>query len=93
MKGSPDAPECGYSRLMVEILRYYGLHNKYRYIDVLENEMVREQVKWYSKWPTYPQLFIGGEFVGGADIVKEMHSDNELWKLFINCGAVEEPEK
>lgn len=69
MKGSPDSPRCGYSRLMVEILKYYGLKN-YKHIDVLESPVIREQVRVYSKWPTYPQLFIDGELIGGSDVVK-----------------------
>ena len=68
MKGSPDNPKCGFSKLMVEILKFYELE-KYKYIDVMENPNVRDQVKLYSKWPTYPQLFIDGEFIGGSDVV------------------------
>lgn len=88
MKGSPDAPRCGYSLLMVEILNFYGLQ-KYKYIDVFENPIIREQVRLYSKWPTYPQLFIDGELVGGSDVVNEMHHDDSLRKLLVDKKIID----
>ena len=81
MKGTPDAPRCGYSNFVVEILKKYGL-TEYKAINVLDNNIIREQVKAYSKWPTYPQLYVGGELVGGSDILHEMHKDQSLQKLF-----------
>ena len=87
MKGNPDAPRCGYSRLMVEILNFYGL-NKYKHIDIFENPVIRQQVKIYSKWPTYPQLFVDGVFVGGSDVVNEMHHDDSLRVLLVEKGII-----
>ena len=80
MKGTPDAPGCGYSKLMMEIIKFYKLQ-KFKYINVLDNDVVRQQVKIYSKWPTVPQLFIDGELIGGSDVVNQMHHDDSLEKL------------
>ena len=80
MKGTPEAPECGYSNFVVELLKKYGLTD-YKSLDVKENNIFRDQVKVYSKWPTYPQLFVDGELVGGSDILHEMHKDQSLQKL------------
>lgn len=76
MKGSPAMPQCGFSASVVEILDHYL--SQYRSMDVLADEQLRSGIKDYSDWPTIPQLYIGGEFVGGADIVKEMHQSGEL---------------
>lgn len=83
MKGRPDAPACGFSRTVCNILDKEGIED-YAAVDVLQNPIVREQIKLYSKWPTIPQLFIKGEFVGGADIVQEMHENGQLAKLIEN---------
>lgn len=87
MKGTPDAPKCGYSNFVVEILKKYGLTN-YKAIDILDNNIIREQVKIYSKWPTYPQLYIKGELIGGSDILHEMHKDQSLQKLLEEKGLI-----
>ena len=79
MKGQPEAPQCGFSAKTVEILNQ--LKQPYKAIDVLSNPQIRQGIKEYSNWPTVPQVFIGGEFVGGCDIVSEMHQRGELQKL------------
>jgi len=76
MKGSPDFPQCGFSGQVVQILNYLGLD--YASANVLESPELRDGVKTYSNWPTIPQLYIKGEFVGGADIVREMFQAGEL---------------
>ena len=76
MKGSPDFPQCGFSGRVVQILNYLGVD--YSSANVLESQELREGVKAYANWPTIPQLYIKGEFVGGADIVTEMFQAGEL---------------
>jgi len=76
MKGSPDFPQCGFSGQVVQILNYLGLD--YASANVLESPELRDGVKTYSNWPTIPQLYIKGEFVGGAHIVREMFQAGEL---------------
>ncbi|KAF4596791.1 monothiol glutaredoxin grx4 [Pleurotus pulmonarius] len=77
MKGSPDAPRCGFSRKMVELLREQGVPD-FGHFDILEDESVRSGLKKLNEWPTFPQLIINGEFVGGLDIVKEMVENGEF---------------
>ncbi|WP_375652948.1 Grx4 family monothiol glutaredoxin [Bartonella sp. MR110HLJHH] len=79
MKGTPDAPQCGFSGQVVQILDYLGLN--YKGINILTSNELRQGIKDYSNWPTIPQLYIKGEFVGGCDIVKEMFQNNELQEL------------
>ena len=79
MKGTPTFPQCGFSSQVVQILDYLGVD--YKGINVLENMEVREGVKQYSNWPTIPQLYVKGEFVGGCDIVREMFQAGELQSL------------
>ena len=76
MKGSPDFPQCGFSGLATQILQQSG--TKFASVDVLADNAVREGIKQYSNWPTIPQLYIKGEFIGGSDIVQEMHENGEL---------------
>ncbi|AGF75963.1 Grx4 family monothiol glutaredoxin [Bartonella vinsonii] len=76
MKGTPDAPQCGFSGQVVQILDYLGLD--YKGINILTSDELRQGIKDYSNWPTIPQLYIKGEFIGGCDIVKEMFQNNEL---------------
>ena len=76
MKGTPDFPMCGFSGRVVQILGYLGVD--YQSANVLENQDLREGIKAYANWPTIPQLYIKGEFVGGADIVTEMFQAGEL---------------
>jgi monothiol glutaredoxin len=76
MKGSPDFPQCGFSGQVVQILSYLGVD--YGSANVLESAELRDGIKTYSNWPTIPQLYVKGEFVGGADIVREMFQAGEL---------------
>jgi monothiol glutaredoxin len=80
MKGNKNFPMCGFSANTVECLKLAGFEN-FATVNVLENEDVRAALKEYSDWPTFPQLYIKGEFIGGADIVKDMFDDGELQKL------------
>ena len=79
MKGTPDAPQCGFSMAVSNILKL--LEVKFKGINVLENEQLRLGIKEYSEWPTIPQLYIKKEFVGGCDIIKEMYGNGELNKV------------
>ena len=80
MKGTPQMPQCGFSALAVQALNACGV-NQFFSVNVLENPDIREGIKQYANWPTIPQLYVNGEFVGGADIVKEMYLSGELQKL------------
>ena len=82
MKGTPDAPQCGFSMATSNILKI--LEVNFKSINVLENQNLREGIKVYSDWPTIPQLYVKNEFIGGSDIVKEMYENGELVKLFEN---------
>ena len=84
MKGTPDAPQCGFSMAVSNMLKI--LEVKYKGINVLENQSLREGIKIFSDWPTIPQLYIKKEFVGGCDIVKEMYESGELKKVFDDKG-------
>ncbi len=79
MKGTPDAPQCGFSMAVSNILKI--LEVNFKGVNVLENQNLRETIKIYSDWPTIPQLYVKNEFVGGCDIVKEMYENGELSKL------------
>ena len=85
MKGTPEAPQCGFSAKVVDILRSQEI--SFGSSDVLADESVREGIKEFSNWPTIPQLYIGGKFVGGCDIVTELAGSGELKKL-LEKGAV-----
>ena len=85
MKGTPAFPQCGFSGQVVQILDYLGV--PYKGVNVLENMEIREGVKAYSSWPTIPQLYVKGEFVGGADIVREMFQSGELQHLLSDKGV------
>ncbi|CDW59355.1 Glutaredoxin domain containing protein [Trichuris trichiura] len=84
MKGVPEQPMCGFSNLAVQILKYHGL--SFKTFNVLEDESLRQGIKDYSDWPTIPQLFIDGEFVGGADIVLELHKNGQLVEILRKAG-------
>ena len=79
MKGTPDAPQCGFSMAMSNMLKI--LEVNFQGVNVLEDQNLREGIKVYSDWPTIPQLYINKEFVGGCDIIKEMYESGELTKL------------
>lgn len=76
MKGSPQAPQCGFSAKTVQALMACG--ERFAFVDILDNQELREGLKLYSSWPTYPQLYVKGELVGGCDIVLEMSESGEL---------------
>ncbi|MCZ2328188.1 Grx4 family monothiol glutaredoxin [Bartonella sp. F02] len=81
MKGTPNSPQCGFSGQVVQILEYLKL--QYKGINILTSDELRQGIKDYSNWPTIPQLYIKGEFIGGCDIIKEMFQSNELQKLLM----------
>ena len=81
MKGVPEAPQCGFSMALSNILKHLNVN--FKGINVLENESIRQGIKEYSDWPTIPQLYIKGEFVGGCDIVKELFESGELKELLL----------
>ena len=80
MKGSPQQPMCGFSATASQILRMCGVDQPFT-VDVLQDQEVREGIKQYANWPTIPQLYVNGEFVGGCDIMREMYQSGELQKL------------
>ena len=80
MKGTPEAPQCGFSMAVTNMLKILDV--KFKSVNVLENEKIRQGIKEFSDWPTIPQLYIKKEFVGGCDIVKEMYESGDLAKLF-----------
>ena len=80
MKGTPDMPQCGFSMAVVNALKHLDV--KFNGVNVLEDEEIRNGIKTFSDWPTIPQLYVKGEFIGGCDIVKEMFEKKELQALF-----------
>ena len=87
MKGNAEQPQCGFSALVVQILDHLGV--EYATVNVLASDELRQGVKSYSDWPTIPQLYVKGEFVGGCDIVKEMYQAGELKPLLVEQGVLE----
>lgn len=85
MKGSPDFPQCGFSAQAVAALR--GCGAKFAHVNIFEDPELREALKRYSNWPTYPQLYVNGELVGGCDITLEMYRSGELRKVLEEAGA------
>jgi monothiol glutaredoxin len=84
MKGSPVFPQCGFSATVVQVLTFMGI--KFKGIDVLSDPEIREGIKEFSSWPTIPQLYVKGEFVGGCDIVREMAEQGEIIEFFNDKG-------
>ena len=84
MKGTPDAPQCGFSMAVSNMLKI--LEVDFKGVNVLEDQSLREGIKTYSDWPTIPQLYVKKEFIGGCDIVKEMYESGELKKVFDGKG-------
>jgi monothiol glutaredoxin len=80
MKGSPQMPMCGFSATATHLLKMCGVDQIYT-VDVLQDQDIREGIKQYANWPTIPQLYVNGEFVGGCDIMREMYQSGELQKL------------
>ena len=85
MKGTPDAPRCGFSSLAVQILDHVGA--SFVGVDVLQDDGLRDGIKSFTEWPTIPQLYVKGEFVGGSDIVREMFNAGELQTLMADKGV------
>ena len=85
MKGTPEAPQCGFSRTVASILGYMGV--SFKDVNVLASDEMRQGIKTFSDWPTIPQLYVKGEFVGGCDIVTEMTMSGELDKVFGDSGV------
>jgi monothiol glutaredoxin len=83
-KGTPVSPQCGFSATVVQILSHMGV--KFKGIDVLADSSVREGIKEFSSWPTIPQLYVKGEFIGGCDIIREMFETGELQQMFEEKG-------
>ena len=88
MKGTPIFPQCGFSAAVVQVLNHLGVN--FKGINVLENQDIREGIKNYSNWPTIPQLYVKGEFVGGCDIIREMFENGELTQMFEDKGIPQE---
>ena len=87
MKGVPDQPACGYSAMSVQILDHLGV--EFVGVNVLQSDELRQGIKAYSDWPTIPQLYVKGEFVGGCDIIREMFQSGELKTLLAEKGLIE----
>jgi monothiol glutaredoxin len=88
LKGTPDFPMCGFSSQVVRILN--DLNTRYAYVNILENPDIRATLPIYAKWPTFPQLYVKGELIGGCDIVCELHSNGELKPLLSAISALSE---
>lgn len=86
MKGTPDFPQCGFSAQTVQVLR--ACNAKFVAVNIFEDPELREALKTYSNWPTYPQLYISGELIGGCDIVTDLYSKGELLKLLETANAI-----
>ncbi|OAM51728.1 monothiol glutaredoxin, Grx4 family [Methylovorus sp. MM2] len=86
MKGSPKFPQCGFSGLAIQILQACGVKDLVT-VDVLADPAIREGIKIYANWPTTPQLYINGEFIGGSDIMKDLYQQGELQKLLAEAGV------
>ena len=86
MKGTPDAPECGFSMAVSNVLKHLNVN--YKGINILEDENLRQGIKEFSDWPTIPQLYVKEEFIGGCDIIKEMFESGELLEL-LNTKGIE----
>jgi monothiol glutaredoxin len=80
MKGTPQFPQCGFSAMAIQVLQASGVKELFT-VNVLENPEIRQGIKTFANWPTIPQLYVGGEFVGGSDIMREMYESGELQKL------------
>jgi monothiol glutaredoxin len=90
MKGTPQAPQCGFSAKTVQALMACG--ERFAYVNILDNDELREALKTYSNWPTYPQLYVNGELVGGCDIILEMYESGELEEAVKNAAPQEDSE-
>ena len=91
MKGTKAMPQCGFSSRVAGVLNFMGVD--YSDVNVLENEDIRQGIKEYSDWPTIPQLYVKGEFVGGCDIIREMYETGELTEVFAANGVELQPQE
>lgn len=87
MKGVPDQPRCGFSSVVVQILDHLGV--EFVGVDVLQDDDLRQGIKTFTDWPTIPQLYVKGEFLGGSDIIREMFQSGELKTLFVEQGLIQ----
>ncbi|MCB1915028.1 MAG: Grx4 family monothiol glutaredoxin [Rhodocyclaceae bacterium] len=87
MKGSPAIPQCGFSATAVQILKLCGIKD-YVSVNVLADNGIRQSIKEFSDWPTIPQLYVNGEFIGGCDIMREMYENGELQQMLTDAGLV-----
>ena len=93
MKGTPETPQCGFSRASIQVLGLQGVNpEKFAAFNVLEDDELRQGIKEFSDWPTIPQLYVAGEFIGGCDIIVGMHQSGELAKLLEEKGVVVKEE-
>ena len=90
MKGTPDFPQCGFSAKTVSVLR--ALDAKFAYVNIFEDPEIREGLKAYSSWPTFPQLYVNGELVGGCDIAVELYESGELKQILGEAAAAPQPQ-
>jgi monothiol glutaredoxin len=90
MKGTPVFPQCGFSAALVGVLSHLGV--QFRGVNVLEDNDIREGIKTFSDWPTIPQLYVKGEFMGGCDIIREMYETGELMEMFNTHGVDVSPQ-
>ncbi|KAJ1944527.1 monothiol glutaredoxin grx5, partial [Kickxella alabastrina] len=92
MKGTPDEPMCGFSRAVIQILQMHGV-DEIAGVDCLQDPEIREGIKEYTDWPTIPQIYVKGEFIGGCDVMVQMHQSGELHELLVKEGILSaEPE-
>ncbi|KAH6570286.1 hypothetical protein BASA61_001660 [Batrachochytrium salamandrivorans] len=89
MKGNKESPQCGFSRAVVQILEIQGVTN-FKTVNVLSDSEIRDGIKEYTSWPTIPQVFVKGEFVGGCDILMNMHRSGDLEQLLVQQGIIKE---
>ena len=90
MKGTPEQPLCGFSATVIKVLEVEGA--KFKALNVLDSDELRQGIKEYSDWPTIPQLYVDGEFVGGCDLVVTMFKEGQLRQALLSCGAVVESD-
>lgn len=94
MKGTPETPQCGFSRAVIQVLDLQGVPpTKMQTYNVLADPELRSGIKEYSEWPTVPQLYVNGEFIGGCDIIMSMHQNGELESLLAKENVIAKPEK
>ena len=94
MKGTPDLPMCGFSRAVIQVMQVQGVKPELlKTFNCLEDQELREGIKEYSDWPTIPQVYVDGEFVGGCDIVREMYESGELTEFMTSHGIEQQPHQ